>query len=87
MERKISRIGICFGEHVDADGYHRCNKCGRKTMLVTTSSSWGGDEEPYKPGEELQVQEGVPNEVFVGEVSGYWCPGCEMLVTLHYNFG
>ena len=22
MERKISGIGICLGEHIDADGYH-----------------------------------------------------------------
>jgi len=85
MERKISGIGMCFGEHIDADGFHRCNKCDEKTILVTTSGYWGVDEEPYKSGEQLQGGE-LPDEVFVGEVSGHWCPGCEMLVSLHYGF-
>lgn len=83
-ERKIRGIAICFGEHVDADGYHRCNKCDTKTILTTASGYWGVDEEPYRPGEESPAD--TPDEVFVGEVSGHWCPQCEMLVSFNYNF-
>ena len=83
-ERQIRGATICFGEHIDNEGYHRCNKCNEKTILATAPSSWGVDEEPFKSGEE--ATEGIPDEVFVGEVSGHYCRICEMLVSLSYNF-
>lgn len=72
-------------EHIDDDGYHRCNECETKTILVTpVGEIWEADEEPYKPGEEAEVN--ICPEIFVGELSGHWCPKCEMLVSLTYNF-
>lgn len=74
----------CNGEHTDTKGYLRCNKCGEKLMLVTTSGYFKVDEEAFKPGE--GNPEGLVDEVFVGEVSGHWCGECEMLVSLTYNY-
>ena len=75
---------IVSGEHFDEKEYYRCRKCNSKTMLVSTSGEWGVDEECYKSGED--TPEDVPDAVFVGEVSGHWCPGCEMLLSISYNF-
>lgn len=83
-EREIRGTTICFGEHLDTDGYSRCSKCNSKTILVATSGQWDVDAEPFKDGEETSKD--TPEEVFVGEVSGHYCPKCEMLVSLSYNF-
>lgn len=82
-ERKITGVGICFGEHEDAQGYDRCNKCDSKTMLVLAFGDWKVDQEPFKS---CELSEDIPDEVFVGEVSGHWCPACGMLVSFYYNF-
>ena len=83
--RKIKGVTVMLGgEHRDKNGYFICNECGSKTMLVATSGEWGVDEEGFKSGEE--TPEGTPEAVYIGEVSGHWCPDCEILVSLSYNF-
>lgn len=85
-KREIHGITISTNsEYIDDDGYHRCNECDTKTVLVTPiSEMWEVDSEPYKPGEEAEVE--ICPELCVGEISGHWCPKCEMLVSLSYNF-
>ncbi len=83
--RKISGVTLTInGEHIDPDNYYRCNECNSKTMLVSSYGEWAVDEECYKSGEDSP--EGTPETVFVGEVTGHWCPTCEMLVSISYNF-
>lgn len=83
--RKICGVTLTInGEHVDPESYHRCNECNSKTMLVSSCGEWAVDEECYKNGEDTPT--GVPELVCVGEVSGHWCPTCEMLVSISYNF-
>ena len=82
--REISGVTVMVGgEHCDEEEYCRCNKCNSKTMLVTTSGEWGVDEECFKSGED--TPESTPDTVYVGEVSGHWCPECEMLISLSYH--
>ena len=83
--RKIYGMTMtCNREHTDGDGYARCNACGSKVMLVVSNHFWETDSETFKNGEESP--DGTPADVFIGEVSGHWCPTCEILVSLSYNF-
>ena len=84
-KREIRGFTVCSnGEHVDSEGYTRCNECKSKTILVFPCELWQADSEPYKSGEEITDED--LSEIFVGEVSGHWCPKCEMLISLSYNF-
>lgn len=84
-DRKINGITLTIGgEHLDNEDYYRCRRCDSKTMLVSASGYWAVDEECYKSGED--TPEGTPDSVFVGEVSGHWCPSCRHLVSISYNF-
>lgn len=84
-KRKLHGATVSFNqEHKDKDGYHRCSECETKTIFVSTSGYFQVDEEPHKSGE--YKTEDLPDEVFVGEVSGHFCPTCKMLVSLSYNF-
>lgn len=89
-KRKVHGATITFNqEHVDEDGYHRCNECDSKTILVCADGDWKVDSEPLKSGETVESDEIVGDGdgcVFVGEVCGHYCPTCEMLVSLSYNF-
>lgn len=83
-ERKIHGLAIIInGEHVDADGYTRCNECDGKTILVSAESGWRPDSEPFKNDEEIELDE---DEICVGEVSGHFCRQCDMLTSISYNF-
>jgi hypothetical protein len=73
-----------LGERTGKDGYCRRRECDAKTMLVATTGHWEVDEETFESGED--TPEGTPDEVYVGEVSGHWCPECECLVSLSYDF-
>ena len=82
--RKIHGVTVSFNsEHKDDDGYSRCNACGEKTILVLPHGDWLADEEPYKNGEPIELEE---RAIWVGEVSGHFCQKCNMLVSLSYNF-
>lgn len=84
MAEKTTGISVQIGgEYIDQNGYYRCSECHTKTMLVYPSSDWGVDEECYRSGED--TPDDVPDVMYVGEVSGRWCPGCEMLVLLSYR--
>ena len=86
-KQRISNITVIInGDHIDPDGYHHCNECNDKTMLVSpiAAGEWAVDEECYKSREDSP--EDVPDQVFVGEVTGHWCPTCERLVSITYNF-
>lgn len=84
-KRGISGITLTInGEHIDPDNYCRCNECNSKTILVSPCGEWDVDEECHKSGED--TPEGIPDAVFVGEVTGHWCSTCEMLVSISYNF-
>lgn len=84
-KRKISGVTLTInGEHIDPNDYYRCNECNSKVMLVSSCGEWQVDEECYKSGED--TPEDVSDMVFVGEITGHWCPICEMLVSISYNF-
>ena len=84
-KREIHGATISFNsEHLTQAGYWLCNKCNSKTMLVSCPAYWSVDQETFKNGE--PTPEDTPQEVFVGEVCGHWCPTCEILVSLSYNF-
>ncbi|MCJ7828453.1 MAG: hypothetical protein MUP81_01775 [Dehalococcoidia bacterium] len=84
-KKEIDGITISInGEHLDKDGYTRCNKCNGKTILVSAESGWRPDSEPFKDGEEIELEDA--DEIFVGEVSGHFCQQCDMLTSLSYNF-
>jgi hypothetical protein len=75
-------VSVC-GEKTDQEGYCRCNECNSRTMLVYPIGPWHMDSEAFKSGEEVEERE----EIEVGEVTGHWCPKCELLISLSYNFG
>ncbi len=84
-KRKICGVTLIInGEHIDPNDYYRCNECNSKVMLVSSFGEWAVHEECYKNGED--TPKGTPELVFVGEVSGHWCPTCAMLVSISYNF-
>lgn len=84
-KKEIDGIGICIhAETVDAKGYTRCIECKSKTMLVYPSGSWIADSEPFKSGESIPDDE--REDIDVGEITGHWCPQCEILTSLTYNF-
>lgn len=70
------------GEYTDSDGYVCCSTCKSKTILVMPHSEWIVDEEPYKAGEQIELD----SEIEVYEVTGHWCPKCELLISLTYNW-
>lgn len=84
--RKIRGITMTTNnEYTDDKGCLRCNECNTKLMLVLPcSEEWDVESECFKNGED--TPEDAPDTVYVGEVSGHWCPTCEMLVSLTYNF-
>jgi hypothetical protein len=82
--KKIDGVTVSFNsEHQDDDGYSRCNTCGEKTILVFPCGEWIADDEPYKNGEQMELEE---SEFDVGEVTGHFCQTCNILVSLSYNF-
>ena len=84
-QREIRGVTLQIGgETGDTEGYSRCIKCNSKTLLVSALGEWEVDEECFKSGED--TPEGTPDAVFIGEISGHWCPECVMLVSLSYNF-
>ena len=83
-KREIHGFTILInGEHVDDDGYTRCSECNSKTILVSPFCVWQIDSEPFKSGEEIELDE---DEICVEEVSGHFCRKCNMLTSMSYNF-
>jgi len=83
-KKEIRGLSICInGEYVDDDGYTRCSRCKSKTILVSPFSAWQVDSEPFKSGEEIELEDG--DEICVDEVSGHFCKKCDMLTSLSYN--
>ena len=73
------------GEHVDEDGYRRCNKCNDKTILVYPIGEWEVDSEPFKSDETIEDEE-MQDGFDVGEVTGHFCRKCNILTSISYNF-
>ncbi|KKL57401.1 hypothetical protein LCGC14_2235800 [marine sediment metagenome] len=84
-KKEISGIEICIhAEIVDDEGYRRCIECKSKTILVYPIGPWTPDDEPFKAGEVITCEE--LDDIEIGEVTGHWCPTCEILTSLTYNF-
>ena len=83
-KREIHGFTIVInGEHDDDDGCTRCSECNSKIILIYPFCLWKIDSEPFKSGEEIELEE---DEVEVGEVSGHFCRQCNMLTSISYNF-
>lgn len=79
----MTHLTAVFGESENSDGYHVCDKCGAKTMLICAGSDWSVDSEPYKAGEEA---EDAPDCVIIdAEVTAHYCDECGLVTSLSFN--
>jgi hypothetical protein len=75
-----------FGETDSHDGYHRCNACKTKTMLISSPMNWSVDEEPYRADERIETEVG-DNVDIPAEVTGHFCPDCNKITSFSVNQG
>ena len=78
-----THVTFAIGEH-EASGYHCCDVCKTKTMLVSAPSSWSVNEEPYKSDERVETDEGDYVEISA-EVSAHFCPECRTITSFSFN--
>lgn len=76
-------LTLVVGE-TESDGYHFCEQCGGKTMLISAPRSWSVDDEPYKADERMETEEGNCVEISA-ELSAHFCADCRLITSLSFN--